>query len=334
MELIAGDIGGTKTTLALFRSEGSLKEPVAEATYASGAYSTLEDVIHTFFNEYGIKKTAYAVFGLAGPVVEGKAAITNLPWVIEESRLASMLEFTYVHLLNDLEAMGYGIPLLDESDLSMLNEGTPAQTGPKAVIAPGTGLGETYLTWDGSHYVPHASEGGHTEFGPSDEKEIELLKYLLNRFDHVSYELVCSGSGIPNLYAFLKDKKYYPEPEWFSDKLSEGKDPTALIINNALDANASCDICKGTLKMFVSILGAEAGNLALKILATGGVYIGGGIPPRILHTLKKGRFMKSFLRKGRLSKVLHPMPVYVILNPRAGLIGAAAAGFEAVGTLP
>lgn len=333
MELIAGDIGGTKTTLALFSSESSLKEPVVEATYASGAYGTLEEVIRTFINEYGIKDKAFAVFGLAGPVVGGKAAITNLSWVIEESRLASMLGFTYVHLLNDLEAMGYGIPLLDEADIFILNKGTPFQSGPKAVIAPGTGLGEAYLTWNGLHYVPHASEGGHTEFGPSNEKEIELLKYLLERYDHVSYELVCSGSGIPNLYAFLKDKKYYSEPQWFSDRLSGETDPTALIVSTALDAGSSCDICRGTLDMFVSILGAEAGNLALKILATGGVYIGGGIPPRILESLKEGWFMESFLRKGRLSMVLHPMPVYVILNPRTGLIGAAAAGFEALGTL-
>ncbi len=333
MEMIAGDIGGTKTILALFRSEESLKEPVAEATYASGAFSTLEDVIRMFLSEHGIKDAKYAVFGLAGPVMGGKAVITNLPWVIEESRLIAELGFTYVHLLNDLEAVGHSISLLDGSDLATLNEGLQDKTGPKAVIAAGTGLGEAYLTFNGSHYVPHASEGGHTEFGPSDEKEIELLKYFLKKYDHVSYELVCSGSGIPNLYAFLKDKKYYPEPEWFMKSLSEAKDPTAIIISTALDENSSCDICKGALGMFVSILGAEAGNLALKILPTGGVYIGGGIPPRILGSLKEGRFMESFFRKGRLSKVLHSVPVYVILNPRAGLIGAAEAGFEEMGML-
>lgn len=333
MNLIAGDIGGTKTTLALYSPESKLREPFAEATYESGAYSSLEEVIHTFVSTFDIKGVRHASFGVAGPVMGGKAEITNLSWIIEEHRLLAKMGFEYLHLLNDLEALAYSISLLEESDLSILNQGVPVEKGPKAVIAAGTGLGEAYLTWNGSHYVPHASEGGHTEFGPSNALEIDLLKFLLDRYEHVSYELICSGSGIPNIYEFLKEKRYYPEPKWFSEKLAQEKNPTALIINTALNTNDSCELCKGTLDLFISILGAEAGNLALKILSTGGIYLGGGIPPRILTALKQGPFMESFLRKGRLSKIIRPVPVFVILNPKAGLIGAAASGFEAMGLL-
>ncbi len=331
MELIAGDIGGTKTTLALYRSEKGVKEPLCEATYASISYGSLEDIIREFIRDFGIKEVWYAVFGVAGPVIEERVDVTNLPWVIDKSRITSTIGFRDMHLLNDLEAMAYSVSHLGGEDLFPLNRGTPVAKGPRAIIAPGTGLGEAYLTWDGSRYAAHPSEGGHTEFGPGDETEIELLRYLFERYGHVSYELVCSGMGIPNIYSFLKDRGYYDEPAWFSEKLAGADDRTAVIICTAMDKDSSCAIAKATLRMFVSVLGAETGNLALKILATGGVYIGGGIPPRILPALQEGPFIQSFLRKGRLSRVLHAMPVSVILNPKAGLMGAAVSGFETMG---
>jgi len=332
-ELIAGDIGGTKTTLALYDSDKGVREPLCEATYASVSYGSLEDIVGRFIEDFGIGEIGYAVFGVAGPVVEEKVNVTNLPWVIDKARITSSIGFKDMHILNDLEAMAYSITHLGEADLHSLNEGVPAAKGPRAVIAPGTGLGEAYLTWDGSRYVAHPSEGGHTEFGPGDDTEIELLKYLFERHGHVSYELVCSGVGVPNIYSFLKDRGYYDEPAWFSERLAGAEDKTAVILATAVDRNASCAIAKATLRMFVSVLGAETGNLALKILATGGVYIGGGIPPRIIPALQEGPFIQSFLRKGRLSRVLRNMPVSVILNPKAGLMGAAVSGFETFETV-
>lgn len=330
-KLIAGDIGGTKTTLALYGSDKGLEQPLFEETYASASYGSLEDIIREFIKDFGIKQIKYAVFGVAGPVIEEKVDVTNLPWVIDKPSLIASIGFKDVHLLNDLEAMAYSIAHLDETDLFVLNVGHAVAKGPRAVIAPGTGLGEAYLTWDGSRYIAHPSEGGHTEFGPRDEIEIELLRYLLKRHSHVSYERICSGSGVPNIYSFLKDRGHYEEPGWFSEKLAKADDPTALILSTALDKDTPCPIAQATLRMFVSILGAEAGNLALKVLSTGGMFIGGGIPPRVLPALQDGMFMESFFRKGRLSKALHTIPVSVILNPRAGLIGAAVSGFETMG---
>jgi glucokinase len=196
------------------------------------------------------------------------------------------------------------------------------------VIAPGTGLGQAFLTWDGGRYYAHPSEGGHTDFAPSDDTEIALLRYLMRRFDHVSYEWVCSGMGIPNIYNFFKDSGYVPEPDWLAAELAAADDPTPVIVNRALERPQEAPLCKATLDLFVSVLGAEAGNLALKVLATGGVYLGGGIPPRILPALQDGRFMRAFLRKGRFGRLLERVPVHVILNPKSALMGAAVFGLE------
>jgi glucokinase len=330
MRLIAGDIGGTKTTLAYYASRDRLNEPVSEATYSSSAFSSLEEMVCTFFEEYRVTGVEYAAFGVAGPVMGDRVDVTNLPWVIEKSRLISGIGCSDVHILNDLEAMGHSIPFLGPVDLAVINPGVPVPQGPMAVIAPGTGLGEAYLTWDGSRHIPHPSEGGHTEFGPSNALEIELLQYLFDRYDHVSYELICSGTGIPNIYAFLRDRKHYAESSWLGEKLAKAPDPTVVIMATALDRNVESGICQATLDMFISILGAEAGNLALKTLPRAGLFVGGGIPPRIAPLLADGRFMKSFLHKGRLSRVIESIPVSVILNPRAGLIGAAGAGYNRI----
>ena len=330
MKLLAGDIGGTKTTLALFSSPERLHEPENVATYPSAAFGSLEQMICAFLGEHRVDRVDYAAFGVAGPVVGDRVAFTNLPWVIEKTSLASGIGCPGVHLLNDLEAVGHGIPFLAPADLALINPGVPDPRGPRAVIAPGTGLGEAYLTWDGARHVPHASEGSHAEFGPSNALQAELLDYLFEKYDHVSYELVCSGMGIPNLYAFLKERKRCAEPAWLGEAIRKAPDPTVVILGAALDEDEPCDICLAVLDLFISILGAEAGNLALKILPTGGLYLGGGIPPRISTQLLDGRFMRSFLHKGRLSRVLETIPVSLILNPAAGLIGAAAAGFERI----
>jgi len=251
-----------------------------------------------------------------------------LSWAVDEAQLKKRLNLTSVLLLNDLKALAQGVPLLEPEDLYILNKGEPTPVGTKAVIAPGTGLGEAFLTWDGSQYRAYASEGGHTDFGPSNPLEDDLLTYLRDRWGHVSYERICSGMGLPNIYAYLKDNGHADEPAWLAEQLAAADDPTPVIVNAALDAEISCDLCKTTLALFVSVLGAETGNVALKVLATGGVYLGGGIPPRILPVLKQEGFMRAFLSKGRLSDFLKTVPVYVILNPKIALMGAAVYGLE------
>jgi glucokinase len=325
MMLLAGDIGGTKTNLAIFSSEAGPRAPLVEATFPSADYASLEALVREFLSLVDLK-VERASFGVAGPVVGGQATVTNLPWVIQETQLEEALNLSPVRLLNDLEAIANGVPVLEPSDLHTLNEGQPAPGGAIAVIAPGTGLGEAFLTWDGSRYRAHASEGGHASFAPMDSLEVELLCYLQRRFDHVSCERVCSGIGLPNIYAFLRDTGYAEEPDWLAEELAAADDLTPLIVKGALDDESPCELCIATLNTFVSTLGAEAGNLALKALTTGGVYLGGGIPPRILPALEQDRFMEAFRRKGRMSDLLARMPVHVILNPKVALLGAACHG--------
>jgi len=325
--LLAGDIGGTKTTLAVFAEDSGLKSPVLEMTFSSQDYPSLEAVVEEFLAELD-GKPEYAAFGVAGPVVEGRARITNLSWVIDAARLQARFAFSAVHLLNDLEAIAEGVTILEADDLEVLHAGKTIPTGTIAVIAPGTGLGEAFLTWNGHRYEAHASEGGHTNFGPLDELQVEMLRCLMKRFGHVSYERVCSGSGFPNVYAFLRDNGYGQEPDWLAERLASAKDPTPVIVSAALDDERPCALCRKALEVFVSILGSEAGNLALKVMATGGLYVGGGIPPRILSLLKTEYFSRPFFNKGRLSSVLNAVPVYVILNPRVGLLGAARHALE------
>lgn len=325
--LLAGDIGGTKTNLAFFAAEQGWKKPFAEASFPSGHYASLEAIVQEFQNQHHVS-IEHASFGVAGPVVDGRATITNLPWVLEEKHLKQALNIPSVSLLNDLVATACGVPDIEEEYVYTLNAGHAVPRGAIAVVAPGTGLGEAFLTWEGTRYRAHTSEGGHADFAPADALQLELLRYLHLRYKHVSFERVCSGRGLPNIYAFLKESGHASEPPWLTTQLAQAQDPTPVIVNNALDKEHACDICTQTLELFVSILGAEAGNMALKVLATGGVYLGGGIPPRILPFLSEGRFMQAFLRKGRLSDVLIPVPVYVILNANIALLGAARHGFE------
>jgi glucokinase len=330
--LLAGDIGGTKTNLAVFSPEAGIRAPLVEATFPSARYPSLEALVREFLPQVDVE-VERASFGVAGPVVAGRATITNLPWVMAEEQLQDTLHLSSVWLLNDLNAIAHAVPFLDLADLHTLNDGQPAPEGTIAVIAPGTGLGEAFLTWDGSRYRPHASEGGHADFAPNNPLEADLLRYLQHRFEHVSYERVCSGRGLPNIYAFLKDSGYADEPAWLAEELAAADDPTPVIVQAALNDERPCQLCVATLDTFVSILGAEAGNLALKVLASGGVYLGGGIPRRILPALEHERFMEAFRRKGRLLDLLARIPVHVILNPKVALLGAACHGLELQGVV-
>lgn len=323
--LLAGDIGGTKTTLAVFSEQRGPRAPLAEETFHSAEFPSLEAIIERFLGgtDYQIER---ASFGVAGPVVDGEARITNLPWVIRRASLGDALHCGHVALLNDLVAIASGVPHLEPGDRSTLNEGRPERGGTLAVIAPGTGLGEAFLIWDGARYRAYASEGGHADFAPTDSTELELLRYLMARLDHVSYERVCSGKGLPNIYAFLKETGRAEEPAWLAERLAAAADPSPVITEAALHAESPSAICLETMRLFVSIMGAEAGNLALKVLPSGGVYLGGGIPPRLLSLLREERFMRAFTHKGRLSQVLEPLPVHVILNPKIALLGAAYHG--------
>jgi len=323
--ILAGDIGGTKTSLAAFSSEQGPEAPLAEGTFPSGEFPSLESLVREFLSGKGNDiKIDLAVFGVAGPVVGGGAKITNLPWTMDESALGKALGVPSVRLINDLLACACAVPSLRASDLHTLNPGVPEQGGSKAVVAPGTGLGEAYLTWDGTRYRAYASEGGHCGFAPANGLETDLLRYLRGRFDHVSYERVCSGMGLLNIYNYMKDSGHANASGRIAEIPDGISDPVPMIIRSALDADRPCTLCLGALNLFIAILGAEAGNMALKVMASGGVYLGGGIPPRILPALQEGPFMDAFRRKGRMSELMERIPVHVIMNPKAALLGAAS----------
>lgn len=326
--LLSGDIGGTKTVLALFKKEGANKiahMPAREAIFPSSDFNSLDEIIHKFLKDDNVHLSA-ASFGVAGPVVNQKAEITNLSWKIDAHSISNTLGVKTC-LLNDLEAIANAVPHLGRDDLIALHEGEPEQHAAKAVIAPGTGLGEAFLVWDGQRYESYPSEGGHAAFAPTSFRQIELLSYWLKKLGHVSYERFCSGIGIPNIYQFLCDCGDYEEPAWLHDQLAAASDRTPIIVDTAKAVKAP--ICVDTLNLFMEILGGEAANLALKVLATGGVYIGGGIPPRIIPQLQTSRFMDLFRYKGRFSEMMAKMPVYIISNPKAALYGAA---YEALKT--
>ncbi len=324
--LLAGDIGGTKTNLAIFSLETGSHRPLIESTFPSSRYDSLAAIAREFLSQVDYAPTV-ASFGVAGPVIEGQATITNLPWQMSETSLANTLGLASVHLLNDLVAIANAVPILEPDDVHTLNQGTPVQGGAIAVVAPGTGLGEAYLTWDGSHYHAYASEGGHADFAPTTLQQTDLLRYLQQTRSHVSFESVCSGKGLPNIYNFFKDTGYAPEPAWLALELASAADPTPIIVNSALGHNPP-KLCQITLETFIAIMAAETGNMALKTLSSGGVYLGGGIPPRILPLLQTGEFIETFKNKGRFSALLGKMPVHVILNAKAALFGAARYGLK------
>lgn len=324
--LLAGDIGGTKTLLGLYKPASGARRPIAEAEFKSADYPGLEEMVRDFLSQTG-QSAVYASFDVAGPVIGGRARLTNLPWSLEEQALARDLGLKKVALLNDLKAIAYAVPHLEAPDLHTLNPGHPDPQGAIAVVAPGTGLGEAFLVRSGTETIACSSEGGHASFAPADDTQADLWRHVSKKFGHVSYERVCSGQGLPNIYDFLRDTQYAPEPPEFAEQLAAAFDPTPLIVKTALDDPAANPLCAATLQIFVDILGAEAGNLALKVLATGGVYLAGGIPGRILPLLANGRFMKAFVNKGRFADLVRNIPVHVVLS-RAALLGAVLYGFH------
>lgn len=324
--LIAGDIGGTKTDLAIYSPEAGPHAPVAETEVHSADYPSLQAMVSAFLADVKLS-VEVASFDVAGPVIDGRAKTTNLPWVLDERSLAKDLKLRSVHLMNDLEAIARAIPVLSAADLVTLNEGTRVREGAIAVIAPGTGLGESFLTWNGSQYVAHSSEGGHSDFAPTDERQIRLLQYMLRRLDHVGVERVCSGIGIPSIYDYVREDEGIPESPDVSGAISSAKDRTKAIVAAGLDSDRPSEACQATIEIFVSILAAEAGNLALKVLSTGGVYIAGGVAFHLLRALQAPRFIEVFTRKGRFRTMMERLPVRVITT-RAALLGAATYGLE------
>jgi glucokinase len=317
--VLAGDIGGTKTNLALFSVHGEKLHSESVRTFPSKRYSGLVPVLQDFLagTHHAIDS---ACFGIAGPVVDGKVKTPNLPWMVDTAESRRALKLDSVTLLNDLEAGAYGILTLENDEFYTLNEGTMRHSGNKALIAAGTGLGQAILYDDGRHFHPLASEGGHADFAPRNDMEIELLRHLIGRFGHVSNERVVSGPGLSNIYRFLKEVRGREEPYWLTERFS-ADDPSVVISKAALANEAP--ICIEALNLFVSVYGAEAGNLALRAKAVRGLYVGGGIAPKILEKLKDGTFMRAFVDKGRYTDLLMGIPVQVVLNQQAALRGAA-----------
>ena len=317
--VLAGDIGGTKTNLGLFVKGKVRPVPKVIETFSSQNALDLEHIVQQFLEIHPVP-VIHACFGIAGPVIKGKSKTTNLPWSISEDRIKKKFDFHHVRLVNDLTATAMAIPLLSEDELYPLNQAASIKEQNLALIAPGTGLGQAMLIYQNNRYLPVPSEGGHADFAPNNEAEMKLWRYLHQHYGHVSIERVVSGSGLVNIYNWLKDSGRFNEPEWLKQKLKE-MDPAKAITEAAL---ASKDPgCVETLNMFVSIFGAAAGNLALTGITTGGVYLGGGIPPKILSKLKEDIFMEAFTNKGRFKGFLEKIPVKVVLNDKAALIGAA-----------
>ena len=329
--LVAGDIGGTKTDLAIYSSESGPHTPLAETEAHSADYPSLQAIVAEFLGQVKMSVDV-ASFDVAGPVINGSVKTTNLPWVMDEASLARDLKLKTVHLMNDLEAVARAVPVLRPADVITLNEGEPIPQGPIAIIAPGTGLGESFLTWDGSQYVAHSSEGGHSDFAPTDELQIRLLRFLLPRFGHVGVERVCSGIGVPNVYEFLRDQEKIPERPEVAQLIASAKDHTKAIVNAAADPHRPSELCRATVELLISILAGEAGNFALKILATGGIYLAGGVALHLLDALREPRFMQTFTNKGRFKDFARRIPVHVI-TARAALVGAASFGLESLKTI-
>ena len=318
--LLAGDVGGTKTLLALFEAGGENRHPVREAALPSRGFPTFEAAVARFLADGPPAAIGAACFGVAGPVVDGRCVATNLPWQLDEAALAAAIPARRVRLLNDLVATGHGVLTLPPASLETIQAGT-ARAGNMALIAAGTGLGEALIVRDGDRRVVVASEGGHADFAPRSDVEMELLRFLRGRFGHASWERVLSGPGLVNVYRFLRARAGVAEPEWLRERLGR-EDPGAVVTEVGLAGGDA--VCAHALELFVSLYGAEAGNLALKVLAVGGVFIGGGIGPKIRARLADGTFVAGFRDKGRFADLMAAIPVKLVLEPRAALLGAAS----------
>jgi glucokinase len=318
--ILAGEIGATRTRLAAFETEGNRLECVVEKSYMSQNHSGLAEILPQFIRGEGIPVHS-ACFGVAGPVRDRRSKISNLPWTIDAKELASQLKLTSVGLLNDLEAYAYGIDALESKDFITLSAGSDDAEGNRAVISAKTGLGMAGLYWDGFRHHPFACEGGHADFAPRDQLQMELLAYLQKQFGRVSCERILSGPGIRHIYDFLRDTKKVEEPAWLQKELVAAQDQPPLITQLALEGKAP--ICEQTLAIFVSVFGAEVGNCALRYMTSGGVFIGGTIAAKIAPAMQARGFMQAFLDKGRMEALLKDMPVQIVVNDDCGLIGAA-----------
>jgi glucokinase len=316
--ILAADVGGTNTRLALLDAERGGSRLRVFARYASREHASLEQIIATFLHAHPAPVRA-ACIGIAGPVKDERAVVTNLPWAVDARELARVLGLPHVGLINDAQANAWGIPALSPADFFTLNPGRPERTGAAALLSAGTGLGQAGMLWTGAEHLPFPSEGGHADFAPRNAVEIELLEYLLAKLrGRVSWERTLSGPGLVNLYAFLRDSGRGDEPVWLAERMATG-DAAAEITSAA----SRCPLANRALELFVSIYGAATGNVALQLMATGGVYLGGGIAPKIIHALKEPTFLDAYLDKGRLSPVLARIPVRIITNERTALLGAA-----------
>ena len=319
--ILAGDIGGTKTVLGLYAVDDAVgSPPIVTETYPSRSHPAFESIL-VAFREAHPDPVAIASFAVAGPIQGRRAEVTNLPWTIDAAAIEQDFGFDRVDLWNDLEALATSVPHLPASALHTLAPGRPTPRGAIAVLAPGTGLGQAFLIWNGSQYAAQPTEGGHADFAPTDRIGMRLLAFLWDQFDHVSVERVCSGSGLQNLYRFLCEREGIAEDPSVAVQIVQCDDPTPCIVQAALAQESA--LCVRTIELFTRILAAEAGNLALKTLATGGLYLGGGIPPRLLPFLDSDLFRDAFLAKGRFAGLLADIPIHIILDPRAVLHGAA-----------
>jgi glucokinase len=323
--ILGGDVGGTKTNLGLFEEAGGVIRMIRSAKYRSKDFPGLAAIITRFLEEGGPAHSIEAAcFGIPGPVIDNRASTPNLAWLVDGPAIAAAAGIPAVLLANDLVATAEGLPHLDEDEVAVLQPGTPpGPGGNRALIAAGTGLGMALLPRIGDRWVPVPSEGGHADFAPRTEEEVGLMRYLRERFGRVSVERVVSGPGLFNIYSYLRDTHGIPESSQVREALARGDDPARVIGENALATPAACDLCSRAMDLFVAAYGAVAGNLALTGTATGGVYLGGGIAPKILPRLKTGLFLQTFEAKGRFVPYLERVPVKVILNDRAALLGAA-----------
>ena len=323
--ILAGDVGATKTKLGLFALSDDLHHPSNVIEFQGEDYKDLESVLREY-RKAGDYKISAACFGVAGPVVEGRVRMTNLDWTVDAANLCAEFGWQHVWLINDLKAIANSVPFLNRGETYTLNEGFPETTGTIVVLAPGTGLGVGYLNWAAGRYHAFATEGGHADFAPSNELEDELLGFLRKKLGQVAVEHVCSGIGLPNIYEFLKVSGREGEPAWLAVELAGSDDVTRIIVENAIGRKPGSEICQTAIAVFVSALASHAGSLGLGFGATGGVYIGGGIPPRILPAFEEFKFAETFIGKMDYQDYLSRFPLHVILNTESGLLGAAAYG--------